>query len=264
MTLHLINYNKKERLKNKLRIRQLEIRLARRGGRSQGKITSPRRVNKNKILYRFPNYDKMKENILCVIAVNFKMNAITNVSLNLYVDLYGNLFYMPSIDKLKSSTVLYVGFKNPKNIGDIDQIRYHNTGSILHNLSLHPGLTPTFIRAAGTSSILIKRRKEYSLMKLRSGEYRYLLSKNYATLGVLANKDHYLKHAKNAGAVQHKRRPRNRPSARNPVDHPLGGRTKGGYPAVDAKGHLSINRPTRSRKNRWVVYTKRQMKFRRF
>jgi len=174
------------------------------------------------------------------------------------------IFYRQALLSKKKGDIILTGYGRPKNIGDTDQLKHFGKGSIIHNVSMHPNLKPIFIKAAGASAILIKRKKSFCLLKLRSGEYRYVYAKNYATMGSIGNKLKHLKHYEKAGAKAYKRRPRNRPSARNPVDHPLGGRTRGGYPSVDQKGNLSINRPTRRKLCDLVMYTKKQMKFRRF
>jgi len=253
--------NKKTKIK--LRIKQLERRLVNKGGRSKGTITSPRRKNNSRRIARFINYNQIERNISIIIDTNLRRNTGSTVLMNLASDVFGALFFIPAASQVKKGDFLLTGFGNPKNIGDIDKLRHHVNGSLISNITLRPNHNPIFIRSAGTSGVLIRRKNYYSLVKLRSGEYRYIFSVNYATLGSLGNKDNYLQHYKNAGSSLYNRRPRNRPSARNPVDHPLGGRTRGGYPSVDIKGKLSINRPT-GKANPFVIYTKRQMKFRRF
>jgi len=47
----------------------------------------------------------------------------------------------------------------------------------------------------------------------------------------------------------------------NPVDHPMGGRTKGGTQPVTKKGVLNFNRSTKKRYLPGILYTKRQLKF---
>jgi len=50
-------------------------------------------------------------------------------------------------------------------------------------------------------------------------------------------------------------RPTVRGEAMNPVDHPHGGRTRGGRPEVTPWGRLAKGKPTRSKKkqSRWMV-----------
>ena len=45
----------------------------------------------------------------------------------------------------------------------------------------------------------------------------------------------------------------------NPVDHPMGGRTKGGQ-AKNKAGHQTKGRKTVKTKNPMILYTKRQLK----
>ena len=73
-----------------------------------------------------------------------------------------------------------------------------------------------------------------------------------ATIGAVSNSDHQLVVSGKAGRTRWLgRRPRTRPVAMNPVDHPMGGgegRSSGGHPrsrnGIPAKGYR-----TRSKKN---------------
>lgn len=55
-------------------------------------------------------------------------------------------------------------------------------------------------------------------------------------------------------------RPRTRPSSMNPVDHPMGGRTRGGCFPKNKKGVITLNRPTVRKHAFGILYTKRQLK----
>jgi len=84
-------------------------------------------------------------------------------------------------------------------------------------------------------------------------------------LGTVGGEDHFLKHHLKAGVVRRLgKRPRTRPSAMNPVDHPMGGRTKGGCQPTNAKGMIMTHRSTKHFRHPTILYTKREMKFKRF
>ena len=46
----------------------------------------------------------------------------------------------------------------------------------------------------------------------------------------------------------------------NPVDHPMGGRTRGGCFPKNKKGVVTLNRPTVRKHAFGILYTKRQLK----
>lgn len=154
---------------------------------------------------------------------------------------------------------------SPVNNGDSCKILNFPSGVLIHNISLHPKGTGQLIRSAGCSSILVRKEYDHSLLKLKSGELRYFDSAVTASLGTVAGEEHFLKHHIKAGVTRRLgKRPRTRPSAMNPVDHPMGGRTKGGSQPVTFKGILNFNRSTKKVYHPSILYTKRQMKFKRF
>ena len=99
------------------------------------------------------------------------------------------------------------------------------------------------IRAAGTSAILLKKEQKpwgYSIIKLKSGEHRAISNQAVACVGVVGNHRHFLRNYGKAGITRlFGKRPRVRPSAMNPVDHPMGGRTRGGCAPKSKTGKLS-------------------------
>jgi large subunit ribosomal protein L2 len=98
---------------------------------------------------------------------------------------------------------------------------------------------------------LMSRDGKYAILKLPSGETRMVLVTCKATIGSASNPDHMHEVSGKAGRNRWLgRRPRTRPVAMNPVDHPMGGgegRASGGHPrsrkGIPAKGYK-----TRSRK----------------
>ena len=108
-------------------------------------------------------------------------------------------------------------------------------------------------RSAGTSAQLVARDGKYAVIKLPSGESRMILTTCLATIGEVSNGDHQLEISGKAGRSRWLgRRPRTRPAAMNPVDHPQGGgegRSKGGQ-ARTRKGTMSKGLKTRSKKKK--------------
>ena len=88
------------------------------------------------------------------------------------------------------------------------------------------------------------RDGKYASVKMPSGETRLILVNCMATIGTISNSDNQLLVYGKAGRSRWLgRRPRTRPVAMNPVDHPMGGgegRASGGHPrsknGIPAKG----------------------------
>ena len=102
---------------------------------------------------------------------------------------------------------------------------------------------------------------KYSLVRLPSGEVRYILSSCKATVGQVGNLEHENITIGKAGKSRYLgRRPAVRGSAKNPVDHPHGGgegRAPIGMPApVTPWGKPTIGYKTREKKkdsNKFIV-----------
>ena len=125
-------------------------------------------------------------------------------------------------------------------------------GTIVHNIELKPGQGGTIARSAGTFAQLSAREGKYATLKMPSGEVRMILTSCLATVGTVGNGEHMLQKSGKAGRTRWQgRRPRTRPVAMNPVDHPMGGgegRASGGHPR-SRKGLLAKGKKTRRPKN---------------
>ena len=117
-------------------------------------------------------------------------------------------------------------------------------GTIISNIELSPGRGASIARSAGAFAQLMARDGKFATIKLPSGETRLILVTCMAVIGSVSNSDHQLLVSGKAGRTRWLgRRPRTRPVAMNPVDHPMGGgegRASGGHPrsrkGIPAKG----------------------------
>ena len=132
-------------------------------------------------------------------------------------------------------------------------------GSIIHNLEIQPGRGAQLARSAGAYAQLAARDGRYATIKMPSGEVRSILVTCLATIGAVSNSDHANEVLGKAGRSRWLgRRPRTRPVAMNPVDHPMGGgegRSSGGQPR-SRNGVYSKGFKTRSLKkysNRFII-----------
>lgn len=91
------------------------------------------------------------------------------------------------------------------------------------------------------------RRTQMTRVRLPSGEQRWVFSLTMATIGQVGAKDHALEMIGKAGTTRRRGiRPTVRGCAMNPVDHPHGGRTKGGLHDVTPWSKIAKGQPTRN------------------
>jgi large subunit ribosomal protein L2 len=109
------------------------------------------------------------------------------------------------------------------------------TGTVVHNIELKPGKGGQLARSAGMSAQLMAKEGEMALLRLPSGEMRYVRKECRATIGVVGNSSHENVTIGKAGRKRHMGiRPTVRGSVMNPNDHPHGG----------GEGRAPIGRPS--------------------
>ena len=129
-------------------------------------------------------------------------------------------------------------------------------GTIISCIELVPGRGAVIARSAGAFAQLMARDGRFATVKMPSGETRLVLVTCMASIGVVSNSDHQLLVSCKAGRSRLLgRRPRTRPVAMNPVDHPMGGgegRASGGHPrsrnGIPAKGFRTRSKTKSSNK----------------
>jgi large subunit ribosomal protein L2 len=109
------------------------------------------------------------------------------------------------------------------------------TGTLIHNIEMKPGKGAQMVRAAGTSAQLMAKEGAMALLRLPSGEMRYVRKECRATIGQVGNLSHENVTIGKAGRKRHMGiRPTVRGSVMNPNDHPHGG----------GEGRCPIGRPS--------------------
>jgi large subunit ribosomal protein L2 len=140
-------------------------------------------------------------------------------------------------------------------------------GCIVFNIEIFPGTGAKLVRSSGTSAVLLSSRKYplRTIVRLKTGELRKVHKRSMVCLGTVNNPNHFMKRYKNAGSARRDgRRPTVRASAMNPVDHPMGGRTRGGCQSVDSHGKLSRGPSTRKinpKKQLMIIVGRRKAQF---
>ena len=98
------------------------------------------------------------------------------------------------------------------------------TGTFIHNVELYPGKGAQLARSAGTMAQLMGKENNMALVRLPSGEMRYVPLSCMATIGQVGNVEHENVKIGKAGRKRHMGwRPTVRGSVMNPCDHPHGG-----------------------------------------
>lgn len=128
-------------------------------------------------------------------------------------------------------------------------------GSIVHNVGLTPVGPGKFCRAAGTYARILSKwpEKKKAVVRLQSGEHRYVSLEACATVGIVSNIDHQNRSLGKAGRSRWLGvRPTVRGVAMNKCDHPHGGgrgKSKSKKLSVSPWGQLAKGYKTRRGKH---------------
>ena len=229
------------------------------GGRNNsGKMTMRQRGGGHKKRYRIIDFKRDKFNIEGEVkTIEYDPNRSAFIALIEYID--GEKRYIIAQNGLKVGQKIISGESASPELGNALPLDLIPLGTIVSCIELNPSKGASIARSAGTFAQLMARDGKYSTIKLPSGETRLILSKCIATIGAVSNSDNQLLVFGKAGRSRWLgRRPRTRPVAMNPVDHPMGGgegRASGGHPrsrnGIPAKGFR-----TRSKKrlsNKFII-----------
>jgi len=219
------------------------------GGRnSDGRRTTRYRGGGHKRRYRVIDFKRDKEGVATVDSIQYDPNRTAFIALVTYAD--GDKSYILAPKGLKAGDQIVSGKGVAPETGNCMYFSEIPLGAFIHNVEMRPGAGGALVRSAGNSALMMGREDRYAVVRMPSGEVRRILLTCRATIGVLSNQDHNLEIMGKAGRNRWKGwRPRNRPVAMNPVDHPMGGgegRASGGHPR-SRKGIPSKGLKTRSR-----------------
>lgn len=226
------------------------------GGRnSQGKMTMRYVGGGHKQKYRMIDFKRAKHGIPATVkTIEYDPNRSAFISLLAYVD--GEKTYVIAPNGLKVGQTVVSGPDAIPEIGNTLLLSKIPLGTVISCIELRPGQGAIIARSAGTFAQLMARDGKYATIKMPSGETRLILLTCSATIGAVSNSDHQLIVSGKAGRSRWLgRRPRTRPVAMNPVDHPMGGgegRSSGGHPrsrkGIPAKGYRTRSKVNPSSK----------------
>ncbi len=215
--------------------KSLVVSLKKNSGRNnQGKITVRHRGGGYKIKYRIIDFKRNKDNVPAkVAAIEYDPNRSANIALLHYAD--GAKTYILAPHKIKVGDTIYSGAGNDIKIGNAMPLESMPTGTVIHNIELKAGKGGQLVRSAGNSAQLMAKEGNYALVRLPSGEMRYVRKECRATIGQVGNIDHENINVGKAGKKRHMGiRPTVRGSVMNPNDHPHGG----------GEGRAPVGRPS--------------------
>ncbi|MCB0528963.1 MAG: 50S ribosomal protein L2 [Saprospiraceae bacterium] len=219
------------------------------GGRnSDGRRTSRFRGGGHKRRYRIVDFRRDKTGEATVQSIQYDPNRSAYLALITFAD--GEKSYIIAPEGLEVGQTVQSGRGVAPETGNCMYLAEIPLGAVIHNIEMHPGQGGVLVRSAGNSALMMGKEDRYAVVKLPSGETRRILMTCRATIGSVSNPDHSLEVMGKAGRMRWKGwRPRNRPVAMNPVDHPMGGgegRASGGHPrsrkGLKAKGAKTRNR----------------------
>ena len=226
------------------------------GGRNnQGRMTVPHRGGGHKKRYRIIDFKRNKFDIEAEVkSIEYDPNRSAFIALLEYKD--GEKKYIIAPSGLKVGQKISSGENVSPSLGNTFPLSNIPLGTIISCLEINPGGGAVIARSAGSFVQLMAREGNFVTVKMPSGETRLINSKCIAMIGTVSNSDHQLLVSGKAGRSRWLgKRPRTRPVAMNPVDHPMGGgegRASGGHPrskkGIPAKGYRTRSKNKASSK----------------
>jgi large subunit ribosomal protein L2 len=226
------------------------------GGRNnKGKMTSRHIGGGHKKRYRVIDFKRNKFEIPAEVkSIEYDPNRTAFIALLEYKD--GEKKYIIAPNGLVVGQIISSGKNASPEIGNALYLSDIPLGTVISCIELSPGRGASIARSAGAFAQLMAREGKFATIKLPSGETRLVLVTCMAVIGAVSNSYHQLLVSGKAGRSRWLgRRPRTRPVAMNPVDHPMGGgegRASGGHPrsrnGIPAKGYRTRSKTKFSNK----------------
>lgn len=219
------------------------------GGRNaQGRTTSRFRGGGHKKSYRHVDFKRRKWGMAATVErLEYDPNRTAFIALVKYED--GELAYILAPQRLGVGDQIVAGEKVDVKPGNAMPLSAMPVGTIVYNVELQAGRGGQIARSAGTFAQLVGRDQGYAILRLSSGEQRIVRAECMASVGAVSNPDHSNQKIGKAGRNRWKGwRPHVRGEVMNPVDHPLGGRTRGGRHPKSPWGKPAKGAKTRTNK----------------
>ena len=193
------------------------------GRNSYGRITIRHRGGGNRQKYRIIDFKRNKVDVAgTVMTLEYDPNRSAHIALVSYED--GEKRYIIAPAGLKVGDTVMAGAAADIKPGNALPLSSIPTGTFIHNVELYPGKGAQLARSAGVMAQLMGKENNLAMIRLPSGEMRYVPLGCMATIGQVGNTDHANVQLGKAGRKRHMGwRPQVRGSVMNPCDHPHGG-----------------------------------------
>ena len=231
----------------------IEIKKKHAGRNSYGRITVRHRGGGNKLKYRIIDFKRNNNLPATVIGIEYDPNRSAYIALLQNTE--GEKSYIIAPVGLTDGDVVYTGADADIKPGNTLPLENIPVGTFIHNIELYPGKGAQLVRSAGVAAQLVSKENGVALVRLPSGEVRYIRLDCKATVGQVGNIEHDTVKLGKAGKKRHMGiRPTVRGSVMNPCDHPHGGgegKSPIGRPSpVTPWGKPALGYKTRNKKAR--------------
>ena len=217
--------------------KSLTVPLKKSGGRdNHGHISMRRLGGGHKRKYRIIDFKRDKFGVQGTVReIEYDPNRTARIALVEYAD--GEKRYILHPKGLAVGDSVVSGPGSDVRTGNALPLREIPLGTAVHNVELKIGKGGQMARSAGTSLTVMAKEGEYVTLRMASTEMRRVHGNCLATIGEVGNAEHELQSWGKAGKTRWMgRRPKVRGEVMNPVDHPHGGRTRGGRNVVSPWG----------------------------
>src|SRR6187455_3787426 len=233
------------------------------GGRNnKGHVTSRGIAGGHKQKYRFIDFKRRKWDMPATVErLEYDPNRTAFIALIKYQD--GELAYILAPQRLGPGDSVVSAEHADVKPGNAMPIANIPVGTIVHNVEIKIGKGGQIARSAGSYVQIVGRDQDYVILRLSTTEQRLVHGRCMATVGAVSNPDNMNTTIGKAGRQRWKgRMPHNRGITMNPVDHPHGGRTKGGKHWVTPWGFPTKGKKTRKNKRteRFIVASRHDRK----
>ncbi len=204
--------------------KSLVVALRKKGGRNnQGRITVRHQGGGAKRHLRILDFKRDKIGIPGrVAAIEYDPNRTARIALIYYAD--GEKRYILAPLGLNVGDTIMSGPEAEVRPGNNLPLRLMPSGTLIHAVEIQRGKGAQLVRSAGSAAQLMAKEGDRALIRLPSGEMRYVLAECTATVGQVGNVDHQAVKLGKAGRSRWLgRKPAVRGSAMTPRDHPHGG-----------------------------------------
>jgi large subunit ribosomal protein L2 len=222
------------------------------GGRNNmGHVTSRGIAGGHKQRYRIVDFKRRKWDMPATVErLEYDPNRSAFIALISYED--GTQTYILAPQRLAVGDKVVAGAKVDVKPGNAMPLSAMPVGTIVHNIEMKPGKGGQIARSAGTYAQLVGRDRGLVIVRLGSGEQRYIRGECMGSVGAVSNPDNANTNLGKAGRNRWLGvKPLTRGVAKNPVDHPHGGgegRTSGGRHPVTPWGKPTKGARTRNNK----------------